>query len=484
MTDAGLRRAATAGALSTAAVGVAVFWLAVQLPALGSDEPARSVAVSPFVMGMTVLAGTGALLVRQRPRSGMGWLMVATGVTGVLARLVFGLAVLADVRGHQAVHALGWLTNWAWVPMQALALLLLLRFPDGRLPSSRWRPVQGLVLLWSAAAIAVTALLPGPLGAEQLAPRTNPWGLAAGRQQLEVALDVLFLVQPLVLLMAIAGPVLRWRGAEQEERRQLTAVARACLLLAVAAPLGLASDAGEVLEGLTWLVLPASIAYAVLRHGLWDLEVRRRLDRLRLVREEERTRLQRDLHDSLGPMLGAIAMRAEAARNLLAAGSPTQDVDRILQAIGTDAERAVAEVRRFIDELRPSALADTDLATALHALAADHQEAGLTVAVTIPDELPTLKPAAEVALYRVASEALRNVQRHAQAERCRLTVRVDGPDVLLEVVDDGLGLRGQPPGVGRTAMAERVAALGGDFALREPPGGGVHLSARLAEAQR
>lgn len=484
MTDAGLRVVAAVGALSTAAAGVAVFWLAVQLPALGSDAPVKSAAVVPFVIGMAVLAGTGALLVRQRPRSVMGWLLVGTGVTGVVGRLMLGLAVLADLHGHRTLDALGWVTNWSWVPMQALALLLLLRFPSGHLPSRRWRPVQALVLVWSAAAVVVTALLPGPLGAEQLEPRTNPWGLTVGREQLHLVLDVLFATQPLLLLLAVAGPVVRWRSADQEQRRQLTAVASALLLLAVTAPLALASEAGEVLEGLAWLVVPVSIAYAVVRHGLWDLDVRRRLDRLRLVREEERARLQRDLHDSLGPMLGSIAMRAEAARNLVAARAPAAEVDRILETIGSETENAVVEVRRFIEELGPSALAETDLVTALHELASGYRDAGLAVAITVPAELPALAPAAEIALYRIAGEALRNVHRHAKAENCRLSLHVEGPDVLLEVIDDGRGLRGHPAGVGRRAMADRVAALGGVFALQEPADGGVHLSARLAEAAR
>jgi signal transduction histidine kinase len=56
--------------------------------------------------------------------------------------------------------------------------------------------------------------------------------------------------------------------------------------------------------------------------------------------------------------------------------------------------------------------------------------------------------------------------------------------VLLDVVDDGVGLGGQPAGVGRRAMADRVADIGGMFVLHEPTGGGVHVSARLAEALR
>lgn len=484
MTGTALRATAVVAAVATAVVGVALFWLAVELPSLGAGDPAKSAAAAPFVVGMVLLAATGALLVRQQPRSVIGWLLTATGLSGVLGRLALGLAVLAHEEAHRAAGILGWVTNWSWLPMQCLALLLVLRFPDGRLPGRGWRAVQWLIAVWALAAVLVTALLPGPLGAEQLEPLTNPIGLTAAADQLDLALAVLFAVQPLLVLVAVAAPVLRWRRADATSRKQLTVVAVALLLLAVAAPLALVSDAGGVLEGVAWLVLPVSIAYAVTRHGLWDLDVRRRLDRLRLVREDERARLQRDLHDSLGPMLGSIAMRAEAARNLVAAQAPAAEVDRVLSTIGAETERAVVEVRRFIDELGPSALAETDLEGALRGLAEEYGAGGLVVEVDVPPEQPPLDPTAEIALYRVAVEALRNVHRHAEARSCRISLRVDGGDVLLEVVDDGVGLRGQPAGVGRRAMAERVAALGGVLALREDAGGGVRLSARLAGVQR
>ena len=474
--------AAFAAAAVTAVAGVAVFWIAVRLPALGAGDPARSAATAPFVLGMVVLGGTGALLVRQARASTMGWLLVGTGLTGVLGRLVFGLAALAHEAGHPTADALGWVTNWSWLPAQALALLLVLRFPDGRLPHSRWRFVQAAVVRWSGAAVAVTAVLPGPLGAEQLAPRTNPLGLASADGALQVALDVLFLAQPLLLLGAVAAPVVRWRRAEGTQRRQLSVVGGALLLLALTAPLALLWDGGIVLEGLAWLVLPLSIAYAVARHGLWELEALRRLDRLTLVRAEERARLQRDLHDSLGPMLGSIAMRAEAARNLLAASAPPADVDRVLDGIGTDTEQAVDEVRRIIEELGPSALADADLVTALAELVEGYRTAGLDVRLAGQDDLPPLRPATEIALYRVVSEALRNVHRHARATSCVVRLDVDGDDVLLEVVDDGVGLQGKPAGVGRRAMAERVAAVGGALHLDERDGGGVRLTARLQGA--
>jgi signal transduction histidine kinase len=413
---------------------------------------------------------------------------VGTGLANLLGRLAFGVAAAARDSAAAAAAAVGGVTNWGWLPGQALALLLILRFPDGRLPApGPWRLVERLVLVWAVVAVLATAFVPGPLGAEELAPLANPVGLDALGRTLETAVGVVFVVQPVLLLIVLAGPALRWRGADAEGRRQIAAVAVALGLLAVATPLAFASGVGVVAEGLAWLVLPwlvlpTAIAYAVVRHDLWDVDLRRRFDRLRLVREEERSRLQRDLHDSLGPLLGSITMRVEAARNLLAADAPQAEVDAVLARIGQVSEDAVVEVRRFIDELAPSALADTDLVTALRRLVTEHAETGTPVALSSPDDLPPLDPGAEVALYRVAGEALRNVARHAQATSCVVGLRVDGGDVVLEVVDDGVGLRGRPAGVGRRAMAARVAALGGAFALTDAPRGGVHLTARISGA--
>jgi signal transduction histidine kinase len=177
-------------------------------------------------------------------------------------------------------------------------------------------------------------------------------------------------------------------------------------------------------------------------------------------------------------------MKVEAVRNLLDADASRAEMDRVLVSIGGDAEAAVVEVRRFIDELGPSALADTDLVTALRRLVDDYLASGVSASLVLDPELPVLAPATEVALYRVASEALRNVARHAKATRCQVALRLENCDVVLEVVDDGVGLRGQPPGVGRRAMADRVTALDGVFAVADSAVGGVRVSARLQAGSR
>ena len=454
------------------------YFLATLPMAPGEDTTAR-LAAAAFVVGMSGLAAAGAVLVRHHDHATMGWLMVATGLAGVVARLSLGAAMAA--RDTALAAPLGWVTNWSWVPGQVLALLLLLRFPTGSLPGPRWRWVETSVVGWGVLTTLATALVPGPLGAGSLAPLDNPLGVESLDAVLDAALAVLFTVLPALVLAAVAGPVLRWRGATAQERRQLRAIAVAAGLLAVSAPLALFSGAGALLEGLAYLVLPAAIGYAVLRHRLWGIDVARRLDRLRAVREEERRRLQRELHDSIGPVLGSVTMRAEAARNLLARGD-TSRLDEVLASIGEATEDALVEVRRLIDELGPSELVGNDLLAAVTRLVEGYAGQGVNISIDAT-RLPELDPEVAAVAYRVAGEAVRNVVRHSGAAAARVALNLVDNDLHLSVADDGHGLHGHPPGVGRRAMADRVAAIGGRFSLTES-GDGVVVRAVLPEAVR
>jgi signal transduction histidine kinase len=114
--------------------------------------------------------------------------------------------------------------------------------------------------------------------------------------------------------------------------------------------------------------------------------------------------------------------------------------------------------------------------------AAAYERSGLSVQIEAPERLPSLPAAVEVAVYRIAQEALTNVVRHAQAHTCMLRFDVDATAMVLglEVRDDGLGL--QPDaraGVGLSSMRERAAELGGSCVIESCPGGGTRVVARL-----
>jgi two-component system, NarL family, sensor kinase len=223
-------------------------------------------------------------------------------------------------------------------------------------------------------------------------------------------------------------------------------------------------------------LLAAPLAVAV-HATMLSFALQQSRERLVETREVERRRLRRDLHDGLGPTLTGVTFKADAARNLLRA-EPDR-ADDLLGSLQSDVRDAIADIRRLIHDLRPPALDDLGLLGALrqHADQVNGGRVdGLTVAMETPPALPPLPAAVEVAAYRVTVEALTNVARHARARQA--TVRLSIDDRLqIEVVDDG-PVRGGTwrPGVGLTAMGERVDELGGTLELGPCPAGGRVLA--------
>lgn len=195
--------------------------------------------------------------------------------------------------------------------------------------------------------------------------------------------------------------------------------------------------------------------------GIFDAERNRATRRLLRADEEierlatlgERERIARDLHDLLGHTLSVIVVKSELAGRLL-----TADPDRVaaeirdIERIGRD---ALGEVRAAVAGYRARGL-DAELEGAERALAA------ADVAVTVERAtLPTLDPGHESALALALREAVTNVIRHAHAGRATIGIAADGPDVVLEVADDGRGTTGAE-GSGLAGMRERIAAVGGE----------------------
>jgi two-component system NarL family sensor kinase len=211
-----------------------------------------------------------------------------------------------------------------------------------------------------------------------------------------------------------------------------------------------------------------------------ELQLSRR--RLVAAREEERRRLRRDLHDGLGPSLATFAMGLEAATDLI-----RDDPDRAADLVARLAERArgdIGEVRRLVEGLRPPALDQLGLVSALRHLAADHAHgsapAGMRWTLEAEDGLEPLPAAVEVAAYRIVVEAVTNARRHSGASRCAVRLRRTGDDLDIEVSDTGSVLAAdRSPGVGLSSMRERAEELGGSFEAVDRPGGGTVVRARL-----
>lgn len=201
-------------------------------------------------------------------------------------------------------------------------------------------------------------------------------------------------------------------------------------------------------------------------------------ERLVTAAEEERRRLHRELHDSLGPTLTGAAFSADAVGNLVGT-----DPDRA-RAISTELRAqitgAIEDVRRLVYGLRPPALDELGLVGALRRYAGQ-LDGGLRVTVDADEPLPTLPAAVEVAAYRIATEALTNVVRHAGAGRAVVSVAAAGAALQLRVTDDGPAGDGLPsppatptwrPGIGLRSIAERAAELGGTCEAGPTPVGG------------
>jgi signal transduction histidine kinase len=200
-------------------------------------------------------------------------------------------------------------------------------------------------------------------------------------------------------------------------------------------------------------------------------------ERLVLAREEERRLLRRNLHDNIGPTLAALSLKAGSVRNLIEQDLPTaqEQLNELRELIHV----VITDIRRVVYNLRPPALDELGMLPAIQEQARQSSTGGLQVSVVAPDQMPPLSAAVEVAAYRIVVEALTNVERHAHARHCRISLIVND-QVSIEVVDDGVGLLpNHRAGVGIASMRERVAELGGSCKVESPPGGGVRVLAFL-----
>jgi signal transduction histidine kinase len=214
----------------------------------------------------------GAFLVRRRPDNRVGWVLAATWIVGLngLANQYAVSAILVHP-GLPLAELAAWVAAWAWVPELAVPVLLPVLFPDGRLPSRRWRPFVVVAAVLLAAAVGVLAFSKHPIDASEAI--FNPW-YVGGDQLFKLgvlAVIGLFALTP----VALVSLVLRTRRARGVERAQLQwlafSVLVTVLLLFVASllPPGL----GEAVLTVAIAAIPAGILVAVVRHGLLDIEL-------------------------------------------------------------------------------------------------------------------------------------------------------------------------------------------------------------------
>lgn len=199
----------------------------------------------------------------------------------------------------------------------------------------------------------------------------------------------------------------------------------------------------------------------------------------RLARAEERTRVARELHDTLLQSLTAIALQLEGASRDPSA--PEQLRARLARSIES-ARASAADARRAIADLRANPSADKPIAQALAALARSFtSETGVTVRVVSTPDI-VFDRRAETELYRIAQEALTNVRKHARAKTVTLTLRRAKGAVRLAIADDGVGMgsdRVNGKGHGLRGMSERAALIGGSLGVAPRRGGGTTVTVTL-----
>jgi two-component system, NarL family, sensor histidine kinase UhpB len=202
-----------------------------------------------------------------------------------------------------------------------------------------------------------------------------------------------------------------------------------------------------------------------------------------MVQEAERARIARELHDEVGQTLTGVMLQVEG----LAAAIP-EELQEQLDELRETARHGTEEVRRIARRLRPEALDDLGLQSALSALANRvSEQAHLEITRQLDTQL-TLSQQQELVVYRVAQEALTNVARHAQAEHVELCLDHVGPHVVLAVRDDGRGLG--PDDVssshGIRGMRERAMLIDAQLAIGPGNGRGteVKLTIPLAAPRR
>jgi two-component system, NarL family, sensor histidine kinase UhpB len=212
------------------------------------------------------------------------------------------------------------------------------------------------------------------------------------------------------------------------------------------------------------------------------LEAERRQSSARALaaQEAERLRIARELHDEIGQTLTAVALRAEHAAGQ--GGPERQDLAELAEVV----QQSLQDVRRISRELRPEALDELGLVNALIALCSRvTAQSSLRIQRRLEGGLPELSSDVELAIYRVAQEALTNAVRHSEATEATVSLSLshENGELVLTVADNGRGLPEHvTEGGGLTGMRERAMLIGAALIINSVPGAGVEVTLRLGLA--
>jgi signal transduction histidine kinase len=344
--------------------------------------------------------------------------------------------------------------------------------------SQRGLTLQVLVLIILPLTVVLTVIAVGSIALHQQAMRAS---LPPGAQApVQPALE-LTLVAPLVLLAPLLFALAAlWLGARQIvqplQKLEIKAAAVASGdFNAIQESVGGISEVQHLQAELTAMALQVQASQAGLRDYIAAITS---------AQEDERLRLARELHDDTIQELIALKQRLQLASK----ASSEPNTAPMLQELERLTEETIENVRRMTRALRPIYLEDLGLMTALEMLARETSEAhGLQVDFKRIGQERRLRREAELALYRIAQQALSNVVRHANARSASLGVDFSASAVNLDVRDDGIGFKMPryptdlaPSGhFGLLGMHERADLIGARLDVHSEPGSGTHISVSL-----
>lgn len=441
--------------------------------ALGTDVPADLRLVAPALTGPRGLLVAPFAPATWRAVSqatvGLPVLLVAGILAMVLAPLSVALVLLLGVGIPVLLVVLSGARVFAGVERARLrALLGVLIAPRHRRPQSSLRSRRGL---WAAA--------------------TEP---AAWAAMLYAAVAVLLVgVQVIVawglgyVLALLASPVVTWDGSPSTAQVALLALGVVGPWVWAAATQALAllhTRLARALLGRSRAADDVERAEAAALQAREDADVaQQRAEHLATTRtravgaaDDDRRRIERDLHDGAQQRLVALGVELGTARRAAATdpGAAAAALDHAHREI----KETLAELRDLVRGIHPAVLTDRGLDAALSAIAARHP---VPVTVDVPDAaaLSAASPGAQAAAYFVTAEALTNSARHSGAAHVLVRAEVDGPLLHLEVLDDGHGGALPSPGGGLDGLRSRVEALDGTFSLDSPAGRGTRITVEV-----
>jgi hypothetical protein len=254
---------------------------------LGAANRSVENEIEPYTVNLVVSAlafsTVGTLVASRQRKNPIGWMLLGVGIlyaTELFAGNYVVYTLDTDPGSLPGGPLAAWLTSWVWIAGGTLVLFVFLFFPEGRLPSPRWRPVAWLFLIGAALAVAPFAFGPGLLeGSSGGSQIVNPVGTEGNAKLLDLFERASFVLLVPISVALISSFVVRFRRARGDERQQVKWVAYGVALFTLAIvvvsiwPSLDGSVVGNVLFLAGFLAIPSAMALAILKYRLYDIDV-------------------------------------------------------------------------------------------------------------------------------------------------------------------------------------------------------------------